>query len=180
MENRIEKVKRFDAHVDRFTGWVATISFICVVVMMLMNVADVIIAFLFQTHILGAYELTQRLLMCAVFTAFAYGQSKKSHINMTIIIVHFPRPLRFIIFSLMGVLSVIAAGAMTYAAAVQTGVAVNAGYMTEVLYIPLWPFYVIETVAMALFTLALIYDTVLSVIAIFREDYAKMIQSEWS
>jgi hypothetical protein len=59
-------------------------------------------------------------------------------------------------------------------------VAVNAGYMTEVLYIPLWPFYVIETVAMALFTLALIYDTVLSVIAIFREDYAKMIQSEWS
>ena len=32
MENRIEKVKRFDAHVDRFTGWVATISFICVVI----------------------------------------------------------------------------------------------------------------------------------------------------
>ena len=178
--DRIEKVKRFDAHVDRFTLWVATISFICVVIMMLMNVADVIIAFLFQTHILGAYELTQRLLMCAVFTAFAYGQAKKSHINMTIIIVHFPRPLRFIIFSLMGVLSVIASGAMTYAAAVQTGVAVNAGYMTEVLYIPLWPFYVVETAAMALFTLALLFDTVLSILAIFQEDVAKLVQADWT
>ena len=180
MDNRIEKVKRFDAHVDRFTLWVATISFICVVIMMLMNVLDVIIAFLFQTHILGAYELTQRLLMCAVFTAFAYGQSKKSHINMTIVIVHFPRPLRFTLFTIMSLLSVLAAGAMTYAAAVQTGVSVSTGYMTEVLYIPLWPFYVIETVSMAIFTLALIYDTILSAIAIFREDYAKMIQAEWS
>ena len=176
----MEKVKRISTFVERVTVWVATVSFICVLIMMLMNVADVVIAFLFQTHILGAYELTQRLLMCAVFTAFAYGQAKKSHINMTIIIVHFPRPLRFLMFSLMGILSVIAAGAMTYAAAFQTGVAVDAGYMTEVLYIPLWPFYVIETAAMALFTLTLLYDTVLSVIAIFREDYAQMIQAEWS
>ena len=80
----------------------------------------------------------------------------------------------------MGILSVLAAGAMTYAAAVQTGVAVSTGYMTEVLYIPLWPFYVIETAAMGIFTLALIYDTILSVIAIFREDYAQMIQADWS
>ena len=80
----------------------------------------------------------------------------------------------------MSILSVLAAGAMTYAAAVQTGVAISTGYMTEVLYIPLWPFYVIETVSMGIFTLALIYDTILSFIAIFREDYAKMIQAEWS
>ncbi len=176
----MEKVQRFNAGVHRFTQAIALISFVCVLLMMLMNVADVIMGYLFQTHILGAYELTQRMLMCAVFTAFAYGQSKKSHINMTIIIVHFPRPLRFIIFTLMGILSVLAAGAMTYAAAVQTGVAVSTGYMTEVLYIPLWPFYVIETAAMGIFTLALIYDTILSVIAIFREDYAQMIQADWS
>ena len=176
----MEKVQKFNAGVHRFTQAIALISFVCVLLMMLMNVADVIMGYLFQAHILGAYELTQRMLMCAVFTAFAYGQSKKSHINMTIIIVHFPRPLRFIIFTLMGILSVLAAGAMTYAAAVQTGVAVSTGYITEVLYIPLWPFYVIETAAMGIFTLALIYDTILSVIAIFREDYAQMIQADWS
>ena len=88
----MEKVQKFNAGVHRFTQAIALISFVCVLLMMLMNVADVIMGFLFQTHILGAYELTQRMLMCAVFTAFAYGQSKKSHINMTIIIVHFPGP----------------------------------------------------------------------------------------
>ena len=176
----MERAQKFHAAVSRFTQAIALISFVCVVAMMLMNVADVIIGYLFNTHVLGAYELTQRMLMCAVFTAFAYGQSKKSHINMTIVIVHFPRPLRFTLFTLMSILSVLAAAAMTYAAAVQTGVAISTGYMTEVLYIPLWPFYVIETVSMGIFTLALIYDTILSFIAIFREDYAKMIQAEWS
>ena len=176
----MERAQKFHTAVGRFTQAIALISFSCVMAMMLMNVVDVLMGYLFQTHVLGAYELTQRMLMCAVFTAFAYGQSKKSHINMTIVIVHFPRALRFVLFTLMSILSVLAAGAMTYAAAVQTGVAISTGYMTEVLYIPLWPFYVIETVSMGIFTLALIYDTILSFIAIFREDYAKMIQAEWS
>ena len=177
---QIEKVKNFSAHIEKVTKGVAWISFVCVVVMMLMNVVDVIIGYLFSKHILGAYELTQRLLMCAVFTAFAYGQSKKTHINMTIVIAKFPRAVRFVIFTVMSILSVLAAGAMTYAAGVQTGVAISTGYMTEVLYIPLWPFYVVETVAMAIFTLALIYDTVLYVVAIFRDDFAEMVQADWS
>jgi len=177
---QIEKVRRFSAHMEKLTKGVAWISFVCVVVMMLMNVVDVILGYLFSKHILGAYELTQRLLMCAVFTAFAYGQSKKTHINMTIVIAKFPRAVRFIIFTIMSVLSVLAAGAMTYAAGVQTGVAISTGYMTEVLYIPLWPFYVVETLAMAIFTLALIYDTVLYVAAIFRDDFAEMVQADWS
>ena len=177
---QIEKVKIFSAHIEKVTKGVAWISFVCVVVMMLMNVVDVIIGYLFSKHILGAYELTQRLLMCAVFTAFAYGQSKKTHINMTIVIAKFPRAVRFVIFTVMSILSVLAAGAMTYAAGVQTGVAISTGYMTEVLYIPLWPFYVVETVAMAIFTLALIYDTILYVVAIFRDDFAEMVQADWS
>ena len=176
----MEKVRKLSANIEKFTKAVGCISFVCVFVMMLLNVVDVLLTKIFNTPIVGTYELTQRLLMCAVFTAFAYGQSRKAHINMTIIIAMFPRALRFILFTLMAILSVIAAGAMTYAAAVQMNVAITTGYMTEVLYIPLWPFYLVETIAMAIFTLALIYDTVLYVIAIFRDDYAEMIQEQWS
>ena len=177
---RIEKVKDLSAHIGKFTKGVAWISFVCVAAMMLMNVIDVIMGYIASKHILGAYELTQRLLMCAVFTSFAYGQSKKTHINMTIVIAKFPRALRFIVFTIMSVLSVLAAGTMTYAAGVQTSVAISTGYMTEVLYIPLWPFYVVETLAMAIFTLALLYDTVLYAVAIFRDDFAEMVQADWS
>ena len=176
----MDKLRKANDRVHRVTQTIALVSFVCVLLMMLMNVADVLMGYLLRTHILGAYELTQRMLMCAVFTAFAYGQSKKSHINMTIVIVHFPRPLRFSVFAFMSLLSMLAAGAMTYATAVQTGVAISTGYMTEVLYIPLWPFYVVETAAMALFTLALLFDALLSVLASFREDVAKLVQADWT
>lgn len=176
----IEKVKSISAKMTKFTTAVGWVSFICVLAMMFMNVADVLLTKLFQKPVIGAYELTQRMLMCAVFASFAYGQSKKSHINMTLIIAKFPRTVRFIIFTLMGVLSTAAAAAMTWAALLQGNVALETGYMTEVLYIPLYPFYYIEFVAMAIFTVTLAYDTVLSAIAIGREDFAEMIQADWS
>ncbi len=176
----INKFRAFSAHLEKFTKGVGCISFVCVVAMMLLNVLDVLLGKLINKPIVGSYELTQRILMCAVFSAFAYGQSKKAHINMTILIVHLPRPIRFIIFSIMSLLSIFAAGAMTYAAAIQLGVTIDMGYMTEVLYIPLWPFYVVEMLAMAFFTLALIYDTIIYIIAIWREDFAQMVQADWS
>ncbi|MBQ8264564.1 MAG: TRAP transporter small permease [Oscillospiraceae bacterium] len=165
---------------EKFTTVVGYFSFICVLVMMLMNVGDVLLNKLTNKNILGAYEITQRLLMCAVFASFAYAQSKKAHINMTIIIEKLPRVPRFVIFTLMSVLSVVAAGAMTWAAYLQTMDCFAKGYVTEVLYIPLWPFYVVEIIAMAIFTVTIIYDTVLYTIAIFRNDYAEMVQKEWT
>ena len=176
----INKFKAFSAGVGKFTKAVGCVSFICVLIMMLMNVVDVLLGKLINKPIVGSYELTQRLLMCAVFAAFAYGQSKKAHINMTILIALMPRPVRFAIFSLMSILSIIAAGAMTYAAVIQLTVSLEKNYMTEVLYIPLWPFYVVEILAMAVFTLAIIYDTVLYIISIWREDFAEMVQADWS
>lgn len=176
----MEKVRRLNDHIAKFTKGVGCVSFICVVIMMLLNVVDVLLTKLFSSPIIGTYEITQRLLMCAVFAAFAYGQTEKSHINMTLVIVHLPRPLRFTLFTLMSIISVFASAAMTYAAIIQAGVARAANYTTEVLYIPLYPFYYIEFIAMAIFTLAILYDTVLYAIAIFRDDYAEMVQEHWS
>ena len=148
---------------------------------MMINVIDVILSKVTaSTRVLGAYEITQRLLMCAVFASFAYAQSKKAHINMTLLIAKLPRAPKFIMFTLMSILSVIASGAMTWAAYLQTMDCIAKNYVTEVLYIPLWPFYVVEIVTMAIFTIVLLYDTVLSAIAIFRDDFAEMIQEDWT
>ncbi len=176
----MEKIKKLSKYIDKFTTAVAVISFVMVAFMVLLNVGDVVMNKFFNKPIIGAYELTQRALMCAVFTSFAYGQTQKSHINMTLIVAVLPRFLRFFIFTAMSILSVVAAGAMTYASFIQAGVAVDMGYMTEVLYIPLYPFYYIQTIAMAIFTLALLYDTVLSACAIFSDEMAEYIQANWS
>ena len=176
----MEKVKKISAGMEKFTTAVGYFSFICVIAMMLLNVGDVALNKIINKNIIGAYEITQRLLMCAVFASFAYAQSKKAHINMTILIEKLPRAIRFILFTLMSILSIVAAGAMTWAAYLQTLDCLNRGYVTEVLYIPLWPFYVVEIIAMAIFTVTIIYDTVLYFIAIFRNDYAEMIQKDWT
>ena len=176
----MEKVKKISAGMEKFTTAVGYFSFICVLAMMLMNVGDVALNKIFNKNIIGAYEITQRLLMCAVFASFAYAQSKKAHINMTILIEKLPRAPRFIIFTLMSLLSIVAAGAMTWAAYLQTLDCIARNYVTEVLYIPLWPFYVVEIIAMAIFTITILYDTILYVIAIARDDYAEMIQKDWT
>ena len=67
----MEKVKHFSSIVEKFTKVVGMISFAAVFIMMMLNVIDVLLSKLFKTPILGTYELTQRLLMCAVFTSFA-------------------------------------------------------------------------------------------------------------
>ena len=176
----MERIKHFSGIVEKITGIVGLISFASVLIIMLLNVMDVLLTKLFRLPIIGAYEMTECLLMCAVFTSFAYAQSKKAHINMTLVIARFPRPIRFLIFTIMSLLSVAATGAMTYAAAIQMKAAVSGSYMTDVLRIPMWPCYLVELIAMAVFTLTLMYDAVLSAIAIFRQDFADMIQADWS
>lgn len=176
----MEKVKNISAKVEKFTTAVGYLSFFCVAAMMLLNTADVIYHTVFNKNIIGAYDITQRLLMCAVFASFAYAQSKKAHINMTLIIAKLPRALRFILFSLMSILSVAVSGAMTWAAYMQTLDCIEKGYVTDVIYMPLWPFYVVMIIAMAIFTLTIAYDTVLYIIAIKRDDYAEMIQEDWT
>jgi len=163
----------------KFTKAICYISFIGIAAIVLLNVADVVLAKIYKP-VLGAYEITQRLLLCTVFASFAYAQTKKTHINMIIVVERLPRAIRFILFTLMSLLSVFAACALTYAAYYQGGISMDLGTATEVLYIPLYPFFYVEALAMAAFVIVLIFDTVMSFIAIFKEDFAKHVMSGWT
>ena len=175
----LDRFKKVEIAVGRFTKAVCYISFVGIIAIVLLNVADVALAKIYKP-VLGAYEITQRLLLCTVFASFAYAQTKKTHINMTILIERLPRVIRFILFTLMSVLSVFAAGALTYAAFYQGGVSHSIGAATEVLYIPLYPFFYVQALAMASFTIVLVFDTVMSFMAIFNEDFARHVMSEWT
>jgi len=175
----LERFKRIGNIVGIISKSVCYISFIGVLAILLLNVADVILAKTYKP-ILGAYEITQRLLLCTVFASFAYAQTKKTHINMTIVIVRLPRAIRFIMFTLMSLLSVFAAGVLAYAAFYQGSVSLDVGTATEVLLIPLYPFFFIEALSMAAFTIVLLYDTVMSFMSIFKEDFATHVMSEWT
>ncbi len=166
--------------VDKATFLVSLISYGGVVAIMLLNVFDVFMTKLLNKPISGAYEITECLLLCTVIASFAYAQSKKSHINMTILINIFPKILRFLVFGIMGLLSTGTAAVVGYAAVLQAQSAIDKGAITSVLSIPMYPFYYVEAAAMFVFALVLLYDTILAFMAIFNKKYAEIVTSSWT
>ena len=130
--------------VEKTTFVVSMISYCGIIAIMLLNVGDVLMTKLFIRPITGAYEITECLLLCTVIASFAYAQSKKSHINMTLVIKFFPKSLRFLTYGLMGLLSTATAAIVGYAAILQAASAISKGTITSVLSIPMYPFYYIE------------------------------------
>ena len=166
--------------VDRVTFLMSLISYGGVVAIMLLNVTDVLMTKLLIMPISGAYEITECLLLCTVMASFAYAQSKKAHINMTILVRVFPKALRFLVFGLMGLLSTGTASVVGYAAIMQALSAISKGTMTSVLGIPMYPFYYVEAAAMFVFAVALLYDTVLAYMAIFNKKYEEIVTASWT
>lgn len=166
--------------VRRVTFAMSLVSYAGILIIMLLNVADVFLTKTFTAPISGAYELTEVLLLCTVMASFAYGQSQRTHINMTIVVKRLPRFLKFSIYGVMGLLGAATAAAVGYAAILQTQSSWEKGAETAVLQIPMWPFFVVEAVAMIVFALALLYDALMSFGAIRSDKYEEYVTSDWA
>ena len=172
-------MKKFGLVLNKTANGFAVVSFIGVAFLMLLNVADVIMNKITGQSILGAYEISQCTLMCTVFASFAYGQVHKTHIHMTLLIERFPGRSKFIPFCLCNVLSTVLAGLMTYATFFRAARQVTKGAVSDILHFPLAPFYYVEAICMIVFLAVLIYDTILSAMAIFSDKYAEEVQAHW-
>ena len=170
------KLKPF---VDRLAKMIAAVSFIGIVIITLLTIVDVILSKAIKTPIPGSFEIVEKLMLVTVFSAFAYGQTQKTHINMTLLISRLPAKPRMTLFAIMSYLSVGISGILTYAAFVQMQNSIRMNYITAVLKIPFWPFYLAEGIAMVIFTLVLLYDAILSTIAIFRTNYMDIVTETW-
>ena len=159
---------------------VGTLSYIGIVAMTLLNLVDVILTKVFEMPIQGAYELTERLLMCTVFASLAYGQACKAHVNTTLIITHFPRVLKFLVFGVMQALATVASILWTYGAYIQIFESIRTNTITAVLKIPLYPFYIFEFVTMIMLSLMLLWDTIVIFLAIKSDWCANDVTKSWA
>jgi len=171
---------RFGRTINKATFAVSLVSYVGVLAIMLLNVADVFMTKSFTKPIQGAYEITEVLLLCTVMASFAYAQSQKAHINMGMVLKRFPRPVALALYGFMGLLSAATAGAVGYAAILQAQSALDRNAVTSVLEIPLYPFYYIEAIAMFFFAVVLLYDAVLAVMAMRNDKYAEIVISSWA
>jgi TRAP-type C4-dicarboxylate transport system permease small subunit len=166
--------------IDKITFVISLLSYAGILAIMLLNVADILLTKLAHQPIFGATDMTEQLLLCTVLASFAYGQSKKAHINMTMIIKHLPRFIRFPLFGLMGLLSTGTAAFMGYAAVLQVKTALSIDMKTEVLSMPKYPFYFIEAVCLFALALVLLYDTAMAFAATGNKKIEAAVVSTWN
>ena len=163
---------------DKISGagfWLSAAG-VCVVTMLI--TLDVVLRLLGHP-ILGSYEVISIVMTVIVFASFAYGQREKRHIHVTMFIRRLPAAARLAVFGVTSLLSTGVVGYVAYSAFAQAGSMVGSGGATGVLEIPLYPFYYLEGVALALFTLVLLVDAAKAFLGIRDEDLAHEIMKYW-
>ena len=65
--------------------------------MICLTVVDVVGRYLFNSPILGAFEITEFLVLMIVFSFLGFAQAKKSHVTVDLFFNRFPRKTRTVI-----------------------------------------------------------------------------------
>jgi TRAP-type C4-dicarboxylate transport system permease small subunit len=108
-------------------------------VMMCLTTTDVVGRYIFNKPILGAFELTQFLVLILIFSFLAYTQAANSHVAVDLLVTHLPKRMqRFVEFFNHGVCLGLMA-LITYMAIIKAVELIESGDATVNLRIPIYP-----------------------------------------
>lgn len=173
-------MKKFTIITNKITGYISYLSMAAALLIMTYMTFDVILRHVFNSPIKGGYELTTLAMVILIFTSWSYTQTVSGHIHVTMLIRVFPKKPRFIVFGFTSLLSAVVIGIGTYAAYLQTLFLYKKGTCTGMLLIPLWPFTLIECVALGYFAFILLRDAIRAFMAICNEEIAEEIEATWA
>ena len=169
--------------IDRVIAWISNIigyvGYVGIVAIMLLIAVDVIARGILKSGILGSYEIVERMLLVTIFAAFAFTQTHRGHVHVTLFVSKLPKKLGMVIFGLLGLLSTAASVFCAYAIVEQGNYSYTAGTHTGVLLIPLYPFYYIAAFCTVIFAITLLWDSVKCFIGISSEECCMDIRSSW-
>jgi len=166
--------------IKKICYYICFLSMALVVCMMLLMFVDAVLGLFFNSRITGSYELVQCMLCIVVFTSWAYTQTEHGHIHVVMFVRMMPNKLRFFFFGFTALLSTFTMGFATYSLFGIIASKKMSGECTGTLLIPYWPFYVVELIAFAVFTLALLCDTIKAFMAMGDKETAEDVMKSWS
>jgi TRAP-type C4-dicarboxylate transport system permease small subunit len=170
-------MKRVEELLGKLTTALSLASYVGFFSIMLLIVVDVFLRYVFSRPILGSYEIVERAVFCSVFASFAFAQTHKAHINISMLVDLFPVRLKMFCMFATGAMSSTAAFLIAYAATKLAARALASNYTTSVLGIPLYPFYWLEFLAMLIFGAALLLDALKYLLAMFYEEILQSVLS---
>jgi TRAP-type C4-dicarboxylate transport system permease small subunit len=147
----------------RVTVWLSQVGNLALTVMMLLTTADVCGRYFFNSPVLGAYEITEYLMLIMIFAYLALAQAEKAHINVDIVFNRLPGKWRsflerfnhFVCFILM-VLVVVMSVRHVFELK-------KAGDMSTLLKIPDYPFGIFLVIGAAALCIEFFRDAVGSI-----------------
>jgi len=136
----------------------ATVGAVALMVMMFLIAFDVIGRDVFDSAILGTFEVVEYLMVPTVFLALAYGQFEDVHINVDVAIqsLSWRNRARLNVVTLVMTLAVFLP--MAWVSYTQAMKVYSQKLASTVLLIPRWPFQTLALIGVAAFCLAILVD----------------------
>ena len=156
----------------RWTGAIlAIVTSVSIVVMMVVGAADVLGVALFRMPVPATFEITELMMVCAVFGGMAYAQAQQKHIRVLFLVRHFSRRVRGVLELVAVLVGVVFFSLLTWRCAVYFWQSWSDGETgTSLVKFPLYPSKLIMLIGAALMTLQLLVDLIPVLQAVFRRD----------
>jgi len=126
-----------------------------IVVMMLLTVTDVVGRRFFSKPILGAYELSEFMLVIVVFFAIACCEFMRGHITIDLVVSRLRQRTQYVIRSIMYVFSLVTCVLLTWRLVVD-GTGQVGGTLSGILDVPVFPFIYLAALGSAFLSLAIL------------------------
>jgi len=140
----------FDTRLLSLGRAMAAVSAVALGAMMLLSTADIILRYFFLAPINGASEIVAMLLVIAATFGFGYCELRNGHIRITVFTERFPgMQNNFNIFAY--IVCIITTGLLSWRAVLQFWDYLHKtrGHLSDLLFIPYWPFMLLETIGIA-------------------------------
>lgn len=123
-----------------FSSILSKLGAVALAGMMVLTVIDVAGRYLFNTPVLGAFELTEFLVLILIFSFLAYAQSQKRHICVEILADLLPQKVQFVSQLINAIVSIVLFVLITYMGINKAIELIGTGESSPNLVIPNYPF----------------------------------------
>lgn len=161
------KVVHFIGIAASLTAKVATgIAAAFLFMLMLLTCADVALRYLFNKPILGSFELTEFMMAIIVGLALAYCALMKGHVRVDLVISRLPERAQAVMEGLANFCFLFLFALITWRIIPRAQQMMEAGQLTAILRIPVFPFVLVVAAGTAVLCIVLL--------KIFIDDLSKL------
>lgn len=126
--------------------------------MMLLTAMDVVMRYIFNLPIRGAFELAEYMMAFIVPFAIAYCAEQNGHVSVELFYKKFPKFLQKALRLLISLLTIFFAGIMTWQNFLFIGETYSDHLASSVLLIPAWPFIIPVFIGVGIYALVLLFQ----------------------